>query len=104
MWGSCLAATVLRALWTDLHLLDDRRRQGPAHATVGAQGRRRAGEGVERIHPPRHPRKDDVAGRQRIVVVEDEELAAVGVRSGVGHRDQAALVAVAIERRSRVDL
>src|SRR5688572_28839225 len=64
--GFCLAATVLRVLWTDLHLLDDWRRQGPAHAAVGAQGRRRAGEGVERVHPPRHSRKDDVAGRQRI--------------------------------------
>src|SRR6187399_822504 len=36
--------------------------------------------------------------------MQDEELTAVGVRSSVGHGDEASTVSPAVERRVRVDL
>src|SRR4029077_8325882 len=38
------------------------------------------------------------------VLVKNEELAAIGVRSGIGHRDEAAAVPAAIQRRVLIDL
>src|SRR5437879_1637145 len=51
-----------------------------------------------------HVTEDCVTRRQRIIQVHDEELRAVGVRTGVGHRDGAGFVTAFVNFRRWIDL
>src|SRR3982751_1505315 len=64
-------------LWLDRDLRNFRRGQRFAHAAVISHRGRRAGERIDGVHARGDPGEDDVARRQRVVVVKNEELAAV---------------------------
>src|SRR5687767_15982362 len=92
------------SLWSNRDFLDPRRRERLTHATVRSPRGWRFGKGVNDLDTLRHTREDHIRRRQRIVLVHDEKLAAVSVRTGIGHRENPAAVAVAVGWRVRLDL
>ena len=68
----------------DGHPVDLRWVLGPVLRPRGERGDR-----IDHLHPLGDPPEDRVAVGQPVVLVHDEELAAVGVGSGVGHRHRA---------------
>ena len=75
-----------------------------ARLAARPRGGRCVGKRIDDLQPRDDPREDDVVRRQRIVGVHDEELAPVGVRPCIRHRDDAPPVPILIEARTRVDL
>src|SRR5206468_660215 len=78
----------------ELHALD----HGVLARAVAGAGRRRL-DRVDRLHPGGHAAEDRVLAVEprRRVGRDDEELAAVGVRPGVRHRERAAHDLVVVE-------